>query len=247
MISQPTWAQRLSEVLSELAEARESRREALMAEAWPLLRTSLLIRARQHTSRYVPVSTETLEDIASEKALDLLNRIVSRRWDISGHSPRELASFLSTAAHNALVDTLRKEGRLVHPEANVDGPGWDAPAYRIQAPVAAHLEPAGIGAERDEYARDLADCVDGLTDGVRIVWFLRVMLDMSSREIADHPEVNKNPGNVDVILQRARAVMTECMSHKGHDPYRMPQGTFTAIWERFRAHWRRDRDKAGNE
>ena len=247
MTTQPVWSQRLYDALSQLANADESRRDALMAEAWPLLRTSLLIRSRQHASRYGSVSAETLEDLASEKALDLLRRIVSGRWDISGHAPGELASFLSTAAHNALVDSLRREGRLVHPEANPEGPGWDAPAYRSHAPVAAHLEPAGLGAERDEYARYLANCVDGLTDDARVVWFFRVLLEMSSKEIADHPEVNKTPGNVDVILQRARAVMTECMTRKGHDPTRMPQGTFTAIWERYRARWRRDRDKVSNE
>ncbi len=248
MSDRPHWTRRLHDLLTALADAPEgAERDRVFGEAWPLLRTSLFIRARSHCARYGSVSQDVLEDLASEKALDLLRRIVSGRWDISGHAPGELASFLSTTAHNALVDTLRREGRLVHPEADPEGPGWDAPSLRASAPVAAHLEPAGLGIERARFADDLADCVGQLNAAARPVWFMRVMLEMPSKEIADHPEVRKSPGNVDVILQRARTAVRDCMDGKGHDPHHMPQGTFTELWTRFRSLLGSGREKASNE
>jgi hypothetical protein len=73
------------------------------------------------------------------------------------------------------------------------------------------------------------------------------MLDLPSLEIGRHPEVKKNPGNVDVILQRCRTTMRDCMRRKEHDLTHVPRGTFTAIWERLRVTTDPDRERAFNE
>jgi RNA polymerase sigma factor (sigma-70 family) len=241
------WIHRLHELLLCLPDADERERSRVLDEAWPLMHAGLLRQARFQAPKLGRIDRDSLVDLVSEKVLDLLRRIVSGDWDISRHSAPELGSFLSMTAKNAMIDHLRREGRLVHPDADEEGPGWDTARHQPAPKVAAHLEPAGIRAERKEFASHLVDCVDELADRSRTIWFLRVMLEMNSKEIADHPEVDTTPGNVDVILQRTRNAVRDCMTRKGHKPDQMPAGTFTEIWRRFRGMPRPDREKASND
>jgi hypothetical protein len=56
---------------------------------------------------------------------------------------------------------------------------------------------------------------------------------MPSKEIALHPEVKLKIGHVDVILQRSREAIRNCMKHKGFETGHMPPGTFTELWLSF--------------
>lgn len=243
----PGWIERLHELLLLLPAAGQRERSRLLDEAWPLMHAGMLRQARYQARRVGRIDRDSLVDLVSEKVLDLLRRIVSNDWDISRHSAPELGSFLSMTARNAIIDHLRREGRLIHPDADQEGPGWDAPRHRQVTKVAAHLESVEVRAERKEFADHLVACVDDLADRSRTIWFLRVMLEMNSKEIAAHPEVETTPGNVDVILQRTRSAVRDCMTRKGHEPDRMPAGTFTEIWRRFRGMPRTDREKANDD
>ena len=58
--------------------------------------------------------------------------------------------------------------------------------------------------------------------------------DMSSKEIASHPEVCLKPNHVDVILLRARQLITKCMRSRGYEPGDALPGTFVELWKAFR-------------
>jgi hypothetical protein len=58
---------------------------------------------------------------------------------------------------------------------------------------------------------------------------------MSSKRIAVHPEILLKPGHVDVLLQRARKAIRDCMTKKHQDPEEIPPGAFAEIWAAFEA------------
>jgi RNA polymerase sigma factor (sigma-70 family) len=166
-----------------------------------------------------------VEHLASEKALDLVRRLESGAWDLEGRDPGEVTGFLSTVARNGLVDLFRERGRHVEHEEHEIEPAAGSAA-------APELPPVPL--ERKAFARSLRDCASRLTARDRTVWFFRVFYDLRSREIAQHPEVRLKPAHVDVILQRCRKAVGECMSRKGHEPGELPPGTFAELWDAFR-------------
>jgi hypothetical protein len=56
---------------------------------------------------------------------------------------------------------------------------------------------------------------------------------MRTKEIAAHPRVGLKPGHVDVLMQRARSGIRECMQQKGYQPQDMLPGTFVELWRIF--------------
>ncbi len=227
-----SWASRLLALLTELAAARRAD-DALRGETWSLLNTALFARLQHQASLLGRVDRAELQDIAAEKALDLFRRAESGVWDVTGRGPAELAGFLSRTARNGLVDHLRRSGRSmgIDDETRLDaliaGDGNPAPHGR-RAPT------ASAPAEGAEFARALAACVGALKERARTIWIFRAFYEMSSKEIARHPEVGLTPGNVDVILQRSRNALGECMRRKGFEPGDLPAGAFVEIWTVFR-------------
>jgi DNA-directed RNA polymerase specialized sigma24 family protein len=92
------------------------------------------------------------------------------------------------------------------------------------------LSPERI-AEANEFATGLIECLAGLRPRSRRVWVLRAVHDLSTREIAAHPDIVASEANVDVILMRTRAHLRECLGAKGLDQEHLPPGTFTKLWE----------------
>jgi DNA-directed RNA polymerase specialized sigma24 family protein len=88
--------------------------------------------------------------------------------------------------------------------------------------------------ERRDFAQALRGCAEELKPRSRLVWFLRIFCSMSSKEIAVHPEVKIKASHVDVLMQRARDAVRDCMRRKGYKPQDMPPGTFVEIWKTFR-------------
>ena len=221
------------ELCGEIQRCRdEQSRSKPLGEAWLLLNASISRYLGIHTTRLGTVSREDLEDIASQKSLEILRRIDMGTWELSERIPSKVTGFLSMVARNGLVDLLREQGRRVEP-ADEARPEWDV-TEEGQGRQVSMADPPDNLAERKEFAAALRACAEKLNPRLRSIWIFRVFAGMSSKEIASHPEVRLKASHVDVLLQRSRDAVRDCMSHKGHDPSEMPPGTFIELWKAFR-------------
>ena len=223
----PQWPARLLTLLRGLSTHAD---DPLRGEAWSLLTTALHAKLLHQSALLGRVDPAVLEDIAAEKALDLFRRVESGTWDVTGRGPAELSGFLDRTARNGLVDHFRRHGRHLNLEdaAQLDTLDADAATGRRDATAASGP------AEGAEFARALAECVGKLKERARAIWIFRVFYEMSSKEIARHPEIGITPGNVDVILQRSREALSDCMHRKGLSAEDLPPGAFAEIWSVFR-------------
>lgn len=193
------------------------------AAAWVALQDGLALFLRKHGRAY-GATPEDIEDLASAKALELFSRCESGTWRVDGRSGGEFAAYLSTVARNAVVDLLRRRGRIV-PEVSLNG-GPDA-----AAPVAPAAAAADARVMAHEFISSLRACLEEVQPRARRVWFFRVFYGASSREIAQHSDIGLRVGNIDVIMQRTRDTIRRCMQQKGFQPDDMPAGTFVELWE----------------
>jgi len=218
--ARPVWPERVIELATEWKRERgRAAGDPILGELWRLVHAALSRYVRQHGGSQARLTREDLRDIASEKSLELLRKLLDGTWDPTASSAGELCAFVSTLARNGLVDQLRIASRERH--ASVEPrPG-----------VAAAGETGHLAAQRSAYVGALSRCASALHPRMQRIWFLRVFLELSSREIARHPDVATSPGAVDVALVRCRALMGECMRAKGFEPQDMPSGTFAALWE----------------
>jgi RNA polymerase sigma factor (sigma-70 family) len=189
---------------------------------WPLLHAAVFASLRAQAGRVAQARPEDLEDMASQKALELLLRAEDGSWDPHGRADHEVAGYLSKVARHALIDFARRRGRET-PEFD-DAEAW-AIAIAEHAPEAER--PEDLLAAK-QFATALRGCVDGLAPRARGAWFRRVFLERPSREIASRLGVNA--AHVDVIVQRARAALRECMQGKGHPDAELRPGAFVEIW-----------------
>jgi RNA polymerase sigma factor (sigma-70 family) len=142
-----------------------------------------------------------------------------------------VAGYVSTVARNGLLDFLRRSRRRTAPLNNdaEDGGALMEGMDRQQGQPAPDVIAAGRC-----FARALCDCVSHLDPRTRLVWFLRVFHELSARDIAAHPEIDIRPGHVNVLLQRGRSSVKQCMRRKGYEARDMPPGTFLELWKAFR-------------
>jgi len=233
--SEPGWAILLAGLLEQLGdELSDGARLAKRTEAWVLLNAALRRYLRRHAARMGRFDPADLEDIASEKSLELVARAESRTWRVSrSRAAGELAAYLDRVARNGIVDALRARARQADFEEEhrvaTDGRTDAASSWADRGPG-----PDSLVESRD-FVAALSECAGALPRRSFIPWFLRVFHDMSTREIATHPDVGLKPGHVDVILMRAREAISRCMQAKGHDPAGMPPGTFIELWRQFRS------------
>ncbi len=233
------WIARLQETsLQVRVEPDRRARDARIGETWELIRTALTRFLRAHEHRCGGLSREERQDLAAEKALDLVQRIERGEWDMSGHTSGEIHAYLSRTARNLIVDFGRSQKRSAAfvraNEATVpahDGPVIDLRGGRGRDPAPT---PEARHESRD-YVRHLRECVERLKPRARLAWFLRAFYGLASRDIGTHPGVAARPGTVDLMVHRGRAALAECMRRKGLDPREMPPGTFIALWEYFHA------------
>lgn len=225
----PLWAVRLGEVCERLQRPLEpGERAQLRGEAWRLLTTSLLRMLRAHAGTPASRSRDELEDIASQKALELLLRAESGAWRTHDRPPGEIAGFVSRVARNELVSRWRKTRREVRVPAAADG-AWHGETAADSAVAEPHGDP-GARYEASQFAAALAQCARTLQPRARLAWFLRVFHELSSREIAAHPSLRMNSAHVNVVLQRARHAVQGCLRSRGFDREGIPAGTFTELW-----------------
>lgn len=208
-----------------LRQAQPSEREPARARLWPLLHAGLYAALRSQAGRITPVAAEDLEDLASQKALELLLRAEEGVWEIEGRTEPEIAGYLTRVARHALVDLARKRGReCPGPE---DTEAWAvALAERVEEPA----RPEDALAAR-EFVRALRECVGALAPRARQAWFRRVFLDCPSRQIAVHLGIRA--AHVDVVVQRARAMLRDCMAGKELRDIGSRPGLFVELWRQF--------------
>lgn len=232
----PEWPARLREVSRELRSSPPgSARNRALEETWLLLESAISRYARYHSSRLGSVPPEDLEDLSSQKSLDLLRRIEVGEWDMAGRDPSEITGFLSKVARNGLLDLLRERQRRVEPRESDSEQSRELSA----GPIDRTSKLDGTSApdarvSRREFVDALRLCVARLPLRSQWIWFLRVLAGLPSLEIAKHPEVGVTRAHVDVLLQRCRKAVRKCMLSKGHEPHEMPPGTFVELWQTIR-------------
>jgi len=226
------WPEEIARLHSILALSKGSiDRDGERGALWQLLFQTLLRFLRSHARHTGSHDVHALEDIAAEKALELLHRAESGAWDLTGRSASEVAGYISTAARYGWIDHVQRTGREV-PASPSGEPTSPHPLLSVTRPV--------DRVEGAELARAARDCVELLPERGRRVWFFRAFYDMSSEDIAQHPDVRVNAPHVDVLVQRARAALRDCLRRKGHVLEDLGPTAFVALWEMLESLARRE-------
>src|SRR5262245_25406623 len=220
VLDRAAWPERIAH-LATVWKSSESvaERERALSELWTLAGAALVRYARLHARPCEGLSGDDLFEIASAKGVDLLRKLEAGTWDPSVSTPGQICAFLSTMARNGVVDHLRTTPRRVFvplERADADSPPPGRPSRDAESPLAA--------AERGQFTRALCTCLSKLTPRARRVWLFRACLELSSREIARHPEVRMSVGAVAVALARCRIRLRACLLGKGFEPGDMPPG-----------------------
>lgn len=203
--------------------------EAERSAAWVALRDALARFLRSQARRFRGVSSDDLEDLASAKALDLVSRAESGEWTVEGRTGGELAGYVSTVARNALIDHVKRKSRTVS-QAEL-GDDLDPDTLTPDAQPANAPNSTDAPALAREFIDSLRACLVQLQPRARRVWFFRVFYDMSSKAIAQHPDILLQVAHIDVLMQRTRTAIRSCMESKGFEPADMPPGTFVQVWD----------------
>ncbi|MEQ1833449.1 MAG: RNA polymerase sigma factor [Candidatus Eisenbacteria bacterium] len=196
-----------------------------------MLHAAVFAALRAQSRRIVPVSAEDLEDLAAAKALELLEQAEGNRWEPAGRAAHEVMGYLWRVARNALVDLARRRGREAPPP--LDDAGWDRALQSDPDREAGPLEMTVA----QEFVSDLGDCLEALSPRSRAVWTLRALFERPSRDIAAALAL-KAP-HVDVLVQRAREAISECMTRKGHEITDVHPQAFVLLWQRWSTAGRR--------
>ena len=220
------WPERLRSLISELGGPAElDRRDRIREELCVLLHSAIRRYLRLHASRMGALSRDDADDLVSEKALELFRRVESRTWRVDDYDAPQLATFLSNVARNALLRFYRLRGR----EPNF-GDEEDGDSRNFESEVSAEL--ASDSLDRREFIDALLRCAEALKMRDRKIWLLRVFHEMPSRLIAQHGEIRLKASHVDVLLQRCRQSVKDCMDDQGLNASDMPTGCFTELWRR---------------
>jgi len=224
----PHWPEKILELCQELPDAvTVEDRNRTIGRLWQLAYGAISRYARFH-AHAATVDPDDLKDIASEKAIAFLQHAGEPAWTSGKTHPGQVCSYFSTLARNGLMDHYRRRRRLVGHEI----------AETLQETMAVPLEahPENFVARR-QFAGALHDCLRELSPKARLAWFLRVMLNMSSREIANHPNIRMNGTAVDMLLSRSRRVVRSCMQTKGFEAREIPPGTLAILWQSMHREW----------
>lgn len=180
---------------------------------------------RRHAQHSGALSAADIEDIASEKSLDLLRKIESRAWDIGDRTDDEIAGFLSHVARNGVVDHSRRHHRHRQIEVELER---DQNAVKIGRSPG--IESPEVKMEQRRFVEALTECAKQLEPEPRRIWFLSVFYGLSVQEIAVRPDVAARSSGVGMLLSRLRQKIGKCMERKGHRVTDLPPGTFVEIW-----------------
>lgn len=223
----PEWPSRLTRIARTLRDSPSSGTERLRGELWALLVAALRTRIRAESRRLGSISPEDLADLAAERALELFTRIDQGRWDLAGSHPAAVASFVGTVARNGMIDRLRRRSRRRETHFEEEEP-------ETRAAPGSPVETPELAVARREFVDGLTRCLQLLRPKHRRIWLWRVLLELPTRVVASQPDVQLRGGHVDVIQQRTRKLMGDCMKARGFHPFEVPAGTLAELWSRFR-------------
>jgi DNA-directed RNA polymerase specialized sigma24 family protein len=225
-----SWPHRFLLVAASLKEPLSAAdRDGARAELWTLLQVALLAYVRRHARRLPHLPVQDIREVADDKASELFSRLDTKDWDPSASSPAQLCAFLAMVARNGVVDFHRVRGREV--PVTEGPPSAASPAHLEESRPDASPEAAADG---ETYAAAILDCVGSFTARARRAWFLRVLYELDSADIARDPQVRSTPAGVDTMLARCRARMRACLEGKGLALGPLPPGTFVRLWDRAR-------------
>ena len=224
------WPFRLRELCRQLSAGPDlTSQTEIRREIWTIVSLAVQRYAEAQRARCSGLTREDLEDLVSEKSLDLVRRIESGRWSLEERTGPEIAGFLATAARNAVIDWLRRPHRRRHVDESVLDTCADAWGEHPSTSASADAP-----LQRREFITALRSCAGELQPRVRRVWFFRVFYGLASKEIAAHPEVRLKPARVDELLHGLRQSIRLCMEAKGQRLRQLPTGTFFEIWSSLR-------------
>lgn len=219
------WQQRLRETHGQLHSDLPAH-GAARGEIWLILNFAVSRFLAYHAQHLGPLSDADLEDIASEKSLDLVRKLDSGTWEITDRTDEEIAGFVSRVARNGAVDFLRRRHR--HREIEVD---LDRSRDAAEHGVRSGLGRPDADLERRRFAEALKECAGQIKPRTRRIWFFRVFYGLSTREIALHPEVAIKPKGVESLVDRTSRSIGDCMERKGHRVTELPAGAFVEMWD----------------
>jgi DNA-directed RNA polymerase specialized sigma24 family protein len=227
----PLWASELTRLVTRFgSEENSTERAKLRDRIWITVNLAVRRYLRVHRARTPWISSEEIEDVSSQKSLELVERIVSQSWTPADRTAPEVASYISTAARNALADRGRSAGRWV--EMN-DG-DWERVMEEAQ-PGGVWPSSEGSSVDAAEFAQQLLRCLAALQPRSRYLWFFRAFYDLSSREIAAHPRIQLEVGHVDVLMQRTRSLIQQCLKRAGYETAEIPAGVYPRVWDASRS------------
>jgi RNA polymerase sigma factor (sigma-70 family) len=222
-----SWPIRVATLFAQLRDRSHGVAQGLRAEAWLLLRDALMSFLRGYATRLYRANLEDLEDLASEKALDLLRRGESGEWNPDGRLASEVAGYVAATARNGLLKLARRNGRAV----SASPEQIETMSLATSVTPRPAEAPASAAVEVREFMDSLRDCIAKLQPRARRVWFFRVYYEMSSRAIATTPGIELTPEHVDVVMQRARESLRVCMGSAGFESRADAPGVFIELWE----------------
>ncbi len=225
------WAERLALLAEQLATPlADSTRASARAELWVLLSSALARFARSQARTLGPLTREDLEDLVATKALDLLHRIEAGTLVLRRDDTREVSGFVAQTSRNAIIDQLRRErvrrGNGHAAEGPIDSSELGGGRSNDAISPSNRVEFAEVTAALDQ-------CIETLAPRARRIWIFRTFFEMSSRDIAAHPEIRLNPANVDVIVGRARTTLRACLQEAGIDASHLAVAGMARLWDRF--------------
>ncbi len=228
---EPRWAARARQLARDLRESgAPNDAKRIHAELWFCLGVAMLAFVRRSCGPTCPLSTDEVQDVAWSRTHEVMRRAGERTWDPGEMTPGELAAYIAAVARHAVIDAVRKRSRetsVADWERAVETERGIEPASG-RAPETAEAE-----VQRKEFTRALRSCLARLAPRSRCAWLLRALYDMSSREIADHPDVAVRPDHVDVILPRVRVTLRHCLAQRGFERDDLPRGAFAELWSAF--------------
>lgn len=225
------WVERVRALSAQLATPLDDRRRAeARGELWLLLCSALAQSIRAQRASIGHLSREDVEDLASNKALDLLRGVEEGRIVFEEDTAERIPAFMARISRNAIIDLLRKErGREGRPseEEEEELPTSDAPSRASD-----RADVASSPVEFDELARAIDSCLERLAPRARRIWIFRTLFEMSSREIADHPDIGLRADYVDVLVGRVRNAVRACLAEHGFEGNHENLSGIARLWER---------------
>lgn len=196
-------------------------------QVWILLYAVVVANVRARARGVRSVGPEDVHDIAAQKTLDLMRQLDAGSWEPARATPEQIRAYVVSTARNAVVDFAKSQRIQLVPLGGDDPAGGDDRPF--PTPASAATQDAAVDGK--SCAAAILACLSNLTPKNRVVWYLRILLELTSQQIARHPSVRMRPGAVDVMLFRLRAAMRRCLAGRGVDPTSIPPGTFAWLWE----------------